>query len=112
MEHFKEICPNVFQWSKFSEEKKLDFNGTVLLMGRRSILIDPVPMSVDQIQEIQDLAAPEAILLTNKDHTRDSHGEADMSPIPERRFTHTGSWRDDGSVCGTPTTTVLSSFTD
>jgi len=70
MSAFKKILPDVYIWSKFSEEKQLDFNGTLLISNNSSVLIDPVEMSSEQIKEIHQIGLPEAILISNKDHRR------------------------------------------
>ena len=70
MRDFKQITPNIFIWSQFSQEKQLDFNGTWIIDGKTSILIDPVVMNESQISEVRKTANPQAILLTNKDHRR------------------------------------------
>ena len=40
----KQILPRIWQWSWFSEEKQLDFNGHLLAIGEHKILVDPPPM--------------------------------------------------------------------
>ena len=41
----KNLLPGIWQWSWFSEEKQLDFNGLFLTVGEHKILIDPPPMT-------------------------------------------------------------------
>jgi hypothetical protein len=47
----KEILPGIFQWSWFSQEKGLDFNGHLIVEKGERVIIDPPPMNPeDQIQ--------------------------------------------------------------
>ena len=39
----KQVLPRIWQWSWFSPEKQLDFNGHLLAVGEHRILIDPPP---------------------------------------------------------------------
>ena len=37
----KEILSGIFSWSEYSEEKKMNFNGYLLISSRESVIIDP-----------------------------------------------------------------------
>ena len=68
----KQILPGIWQWSWFSEEKQLDFNGLLLTVGEHKILIDPPPMS-DEARAIVRRHTPiDYILITNRDHLRET----------------------------------------
>ncbi len=41
----KQLLSGIWQWSWFSEEKQIDFNGLFLNVGEHKILIDPPPMT-------------------------------------------------------------------
>ena len=43
----KQVLPRIWQWSWFSPEKQLEFNGHLLAVGEHRILIDPPPGSGD-----------------------------------------------------------------
>ena len=48
----KALLPGIWQWSWFSEDKQLDFNGHYLAVGEHHVLIDPPPIDKDDIQFI------------------------------------------------------------
>ena len=68
-----EILKDVYIWSVFSEEKKLDFNGYLIptqhpLFG--NVVIDPPPISDLDLAQMETLGSVEQILITNRNHTR------------------------------------------
>lgn len=68
----KQILPNIWQWSWFSDEKKLDFNGLFLTVGEHRILVDPPPMNPADVQQIQRGGRVDYIVITNRDHVREA----------------------------------------
>ncbi len=66
----RKLADGIYQWSIFSEEKQLDFNGLYLTLDAGAVLIDPPPLSSEDIAQIEELGVPTAIILTNKDHRR------------------------------------------
>jgi len=66
------IIPGIQQWSVFSEEKQMYFNGLLLTVGDCCILVDPPPMEAADRAAIGQERAVEAILLTNRDHVREA----------------------------------------
>jgi glyoxylase-like metal-dependent hydrolase (beta-lactamase superfamily II) len=68
----KQLLANIWEWSWFSEEKQLDFNGHVLRVGEHMILVDPPLLSTDDLVHIKRQGAVDYILLTNRDHLRES----------------------------------------
>lgn len=67
----KQLLPGIWQWSWFSEEKQLDFNGLFLTVGEHRILVDPPPMTSEDLAEISR-GAVDYILITNRDHEREA----------------------------------------
>lgn len=67
---FSELTPSIRYWSRFSEEKGIDFNGTIVRAADTTVLVDPVPMSAEQITELRGEGLPSAIIVTNQDHRR------------------------------------------
>ncbi len=68
-----EILKDVYTWSVFSEEKKLNFNGYFIptqhpLFG--NVVIDPPPVSDLDLAQMETLGSVEQILITNRNHTR------------------------------------------
>lgn len=68
----KQLLPGIWQWSWFSEEKKLDFNGLLLTVGEHRVLVDPPPMAADTMAQIRTGGQVDYILITNRDHAREA----------------------------------------
>jgi glyoxylase-like metal-dependent hydrolase (beta-lactamase superfamily II) len=68
----KQLLSGIWQWSWFSEEKQLDFNGHFLTIGEHRVLVDPPPMSATDKAQIKQGGQVDYILLTNRDHEREA----------------------------------------
>ena len=68
----KALLPGISEWSWFSEEKQLDFNGHFLHVGEHRILVDPPPMTSSEIAQVKHSGQVDYILLTNRDHEREA----------------------------------------
>jgi hypothetical protein len=68
----KTILPRISEWSWFSEEKQLNFNGHLLSVGEHRILVDPPPMNDHDLAVAKQEGAPDYIVLTNRDHEREA----------------------------------------
>jgi glyoxylase-like metal-dependent hydrolase (beta-lactamase superfamily II) len=68
----KQVLPGIWQWSWFSEEKKLDFNGLFLTIGEHRILVDPPPMAAEDLTQARRGGQVDYILITNRDHEREA----------------------------------------
>jgi glyoxylase-like metal-dependent hydrolase (beta-lactamase superfamily II) len=68
----KNLLPGIWQWSWFSEEKQIDFNGLFLMVGEHKILIDPPPMTGDASSVILRNGPIDYIIVTNRDHAREA----------------------------------------
>lgn len=68
----KQLLPGIWQWSWFSEEKQLDFNGLFLTIGEHKILVDPPPMTAEARSLIRRNGPVDYIVVTNRDHARDT----------------------------------------
>ena len=68
----KQVLPGFWQWSWFSEEKQLDFNGLFLVVGEHKILIDPPPMAGEDQAFIRRNGPVDYLIVTNRDHARDA----------------------------------------
>jgi glyoxylase-like metal-dependent hydrolase (beta-lactamase superfamily II) len=75
----KEILPDLYSWSEYSEEKQLDFNGFLIIGNGESVIIDPPSLGKDGEAELMNLidshlSCPiKGILLTNVHHERTSN---------------------------------------
>ena len=68
----KNLLPGIWQWSWFSEEKQLDFNGLFLTVGEHRILIDPPPMTGEASAVVLRNGPVDYIIVTNRDHAREA----------------------------------------
>jgi len=68
----KQILPGMWQWSWFSAEKQLDFNGLFLMVGEHKILVDPPPMTAEAGTFIRRNGPVDYIIVTNRDHVREA----------------------------------------
>jgi len=68
----KSILPGMWQWSWYSEEKQLDFNGLFLMVGEHKILVDPPPMTAEASTFIRRNGPVDYIIVTNRDHVREA----------------------------------------
>ena len=68
-----EILKDVYTWSVYSEEKKLNFNGYFIasqhpLFG--NVVIDPPQASDSDLEQMESLGFVRHIIITNRDHIR------------------------------------------
>ena len=49
----REVVPGVYEWSWFSDEKQITFNGHFVIEGSDRVLIDPPPMTEADRVEIE-----------------------------------------------------------
>jgi glyoxylase-like metal-dependent hydrolase (beta-lactamase superfamily II) len=68
----KQLLSGVWQWSWFSEDRQLDFNGLFLNVGEHRILVDPPPMTAEASTFIRRQGALDYIIVTNRDHAREA----------------------------------------
>lgn len=68
----KTLLPGIWQWSWFSDEKKLDFNGVYLSVGEHHMLVDPPPMDDEDIRIIKRAGGIDYVIITNRDHEREA----------------------------------------
>src|SRR5574338_532134 len=68
----KQILPGIWQWSWFSDEKQLDFNGLFLGIGEHKILVDPPSMTAEARAVVRRHEPIDYIIITNRDHVREA----------------------------------------
>ena len=84
----KETLPGIFSWSEYNEEKKLDFNGLLIIGKGESVIIDPPALAKDDEAELKNIidshsSCPlKAVLLTNVHHERASSLLKDKFSVP------------------------------
>ena len=84
----KETLPGIFSWSEYNEEKKLDFNGLLIIGKGESVIIDPPGLAKDDEAELKNIidshsSCPlKGVLLTNVHHERASSLLKDKFSVP------------------------------
>lgn len=84
----KEILPGIYNWSEYSEEKKLNFNGYLLINSGESVIVDPPSLSVEDEVKLTRLigdyssSSLKGILLTNVHHERASNSLKSQFSVP------------------------------
>lgn len=68
----KQVLPGIWQWSWFSEEKQIDFNGLFLNVGEHRVLIDPPLLTAEASTLIRRQGGVDYIIVTNRDHLREA----------------------------------------
>ena len=68
----KALLPGIWQWSWFSEEKQLNFNGLFLTVGEHRIVVDPPPLTGEASALIRRQGHLDYIIVTNRDHVREA----------------------------------------
>lgn len=68
----KQLLPGIWQWSWFSDEKQLDFNGLFLVVGEHKIVVDPPPMTDEARSFIRRNGPVDYLVVTNRDHVREA----------------------------------------
>ena len=68
-----EILKDIYTWSVYSEEKKLNFNGYFIasqhpLFG--NVVVDPPQASESDLEQMECLGFVQHIIITNRDHIR------------------------------------------
>jgi glyoxylase-like metal-dependent hydrolase (beta-lactamase superfamily II) len=67
------VIEDVWRWSVWNEPRKLWFNGHVVRMGESAILVDPVALTEDVAESIDEVGARCSrwlCVITNADHSR------------------------------------------
>ena len=68
----KLLFQQMWQWSWFSAEKQLDFNGLFLIVGEHRVVVDPPPLTMDDLAHIRRAGGVDYIVITNRDHEREA----------------------------------------
>ncbi len=66
------ILSGVYAWSVFNRDRGIAFNGHLVANDEGCVLIDPPPMTEEQIEKAESIGPPIAIIITNCHHTRDA----------------------------------------
>ena len=69
------ILKDIYTWSVYSEEKKLNFNGYFIVSQHPlfgNVIIDPPQASDSDLEQMESLGFVQHIIITNRDHIRRS----------------------------------------
>ncbi|MFL5319096.1 MAG: MBL fold metallo-hydrolase [Myxococcaceae bacterium] len=81
---------DLYGWSRFNEERDVDFNSVLWTRPDGNIAFDPLPLSEHDAAQIQKLGGVAWIVITNTDHVRDAaeiarkFGTKIAAPLGER----------------------------
>lgn len=64
------ILPGLRTWNAYQDERRVDFNGFFWEHPAGGLLIDPMPLTEDQIRFVEQHGGAKWIVLTNADHWR------------------------------------------
>ena len=59
-----------FAWSRFDEERDLDFHSVAIVRESGNVLVDPLPLSDHDAQHLSELGGAACVVVTNSDHLR------------------------------------------
>lgn len=62
--------PDLYGWSKFDEDRNIDFHSLLWVRERGNVMIDPLPLSSHDARHLDELGGVATIVLTNSDHLR------------------------------------------
>ena len=66
------VFEDMYCWSVFNDQRQIDFNGHLWVRREGNVLIDPVPMSENDLRQLDRLGGAALIVLTNADHEREA----------------------------------------
>lgn len=76
------VTSHIWSWSIFSDEKQLNFNGHIVSLAQGLAIIDPPSGDMDLIHAIQEIGMPRLVIITNRDHERESQWFKQQLDIP------------------------------
>jgi len=62
--------PDLFTWSAYQPQHRLDFNGFLWTRPGGNVLVDPLPLGPGDVEHLAELGGVAAIVLTNSAHLR------------------------------------------
>jgi glyoxylase-like metal-dependent hydrolase (beta-lactamase superfamily II) len=68
----QEILHGIWTWSVFNQDRGMNFNGHLISNDEGCVLIDPPPLSEQDVAQVEKLGPPIDIVITNRHHTRDA----------------------------------------
>jgi hypothetical protein len=81
---------DLWGWSRFDEERDLDFHSVLWVRDGGNVAVDPLPLGAHDRAHLERLGGLRTIVVTNSDHVRDAAALADVTgaeivgPVGER----------------------------
>ena len=69
-DEFHQVTPNLFVWQAYEPAVKCDLTSAALRIDDRLILIDPIPLASEALDELLGAGSPALIVSTNANHAR------------------------------------------
>jgi len=66
----QQVAQDLFFWQAYEPAVKCDLSSCALIVGRRLLLVDPIPLAKVALAELAAAAPPALIVLTNGNHAR------------------------------------------
>lgn len=60
----------LYAWSRFDEDRNIDFNSVLWCRAEGNVLVDPLELSPHDRRHLRDLGDARDIIITNSDHVR------------------------------------------
>jgi Metallo-beta-lactamase superfamily len=82
---------DLFGWSRFDEQRNIDFHSVAWIRTGGNVLIDPLEMSEHDLAHLKTLGGATSVVITNRDHLRaavrlaDALGASLLGPAAEKR---------------------------
>ena len=76
-----EVLPGVHRWAAFSPEHKVELAAHSVWDGRTLLVFDPIPLAAEVLDWFPVPHAPDAVVLTNENHERDTARWRDFFPL-------------------------------
>lgn len=95
-----EVLPGVHRWAAFSTEHKVELSSHSVWDGQTLLVFDPIPLAAEAFDWFPVPRSPDAIVLTNVNHERDTTYWRELFPLAvwaarEAQFTLAGVRRLD-----------------
>lgn len=76
-----EILPGVRRWAAFSPSHKVELTAHSVWDGRALLVFDPIPLMAEVFDWFPVPHAPDAVVLTNENHERDTKRWRELFPL-------------------------------
>ena len=71
--------PDLLLWSRFDEDRNIDFNSVLWVRPTGNVVFDPLPATDHDMRHLASLGPVAAIVVTNSDHVRDAEALSELT---------------------------------